>query len=271
MTEAPEPVRLIQMSLESGAVGPLVERASTTSLSVGHSKAVTELLSNRPEADVGVADSLLTWLVRPSALKALVTREPLDVASLDALLPRLSLEGYEYLLDALASSENRATRRRLVDRLSRTEIDIAPLVWRHLDDSRWYVQRNMLILLERAARIPEGFSAAPWVIHEDPRVRCEAIRLQLKLPYEREEAIVRALEDLDPRDRSPWSHRAFSMRARSNCSRACSIWRLTQISTMTFARWRSMWSRGCSGSRCSKRSSSSPMEDALCWEDFVFR
>jgi hypothetical protein len=128
-----------------------------------------------------------------------MAREPLDVASLDALLPRLSLEGYTYLLEALASSENRATRRKLVDRLSRTEMDIGPLVLRHLNDSRWYVQRNMLILLERGARVPDGFSPAPWIMHEDPRVRCEAIRLQLKLPHERGQAIVNALEDMDPR------------------------------------------------------------------------
>jgi hypothetical protein len=57
----------------------------------------------------------------------------------------------------------------------------------------------MLILLERLARVPEGFSPAPWVMHEDPRVRSEAIRLQLKLPHERGQAIVHALEDLDPR------------------------------------------------------------------------
>jgi hypothetical protein len=199
VNEAPEPIRLIQMSLETGTVGPIVERAVDDLVQHGQSKVVTELLANRPDADVGAADSLLTWLVRPSALKVLVAREPLDVASLDALLPRLSLEGYEYLLNALASSENRATRRRLVDRLSRAELDIGHLVLRHLNDSRWYVQRNMLILLERAARVPEGFSPAPWVMHEDPRVRCEAIRLQLKIPHERDQAIVHALEDLDPR------------------------------------------------------------------------
>jgi len=199
VNEAPDPIRLIQMSLETGTVGPIVEKAVDELAQHGQSKMVTELLSNRPDADVTVADSLLTWLVRPSALKALMAREPLDVASLDALLPRLSLEGYEYLLNVLASSENRATRRRLVDRLSRTEMDIGHLVLRHLNDSRWYVQRNMLILLERAARVPEGFSPAPWVMHEDPRVRCEAIRLQLKLPHERDQAIVHALEDLDPR------------------------------------------------------------------------
>jgi hypothetical protein len=57
----------------------------------------------------------------------------------------------------------------------------------------------MLILLERAARLPDGFSPAPWVMHEDPRVRCEAIRLQLRIPHERDQGIVHALEDLDPR------------------------------------------------------------------------
>ncbi len=199
VTEAPQPVRLIQMSLESGAFGPIVQKALDDLVQAGHTKVVTELLSDRPDVDVGVADSLLTWLVRPSALKALVSREPLDIASLDALLPRLSLDGYEYLLDALAASENRTTRRRLVDRLSRTEVDISPLVLKHLDDPRWYVQRNMLILLERAAHVPEDFSAAPWAEHPDPRVRCEAIRLQLRLPAEREVAILWALEDVDPR------------------------------------------------------------------------
>jgi hypothetical protein len=199
VTEAPQPVRLIQMSLESGAFGPLVEKALDDLVQAGHTKVVTELLSNRPDADAGVADSLLTWLIRPSALKALISREPLDVTSLDALLPRLSLDGYAYLLEALASSENRTTRRRLVDRLSRTEVDIGGLVLKHLDDPRWYVQRNMLILLERAARVPEGFSAVPWAAHPDPRVRCEAIRLQLRLPAERDEAILWALEDADPR------------------------------------------------------------------------
>jgi hypothetical protein len=197
ITQSPEPVRLVQMSLELGAVGPLVEKAVDALVRAGQTKAVTELLAVRPHVEDNVADSLLTWLIRPSTIKALLAHEPLDVASLDALLPRLSIEAYEYLLDALATSENRTTRRRLVDRLSRTEMDIGPLVLRHLDDPRWYVQRNMLILLERAPRVPEGFSPAPWVEHPDPRVRCEAIRLQLRLPGEREGAILRALGDLD--------------------------------------------------------------------------
>jgi hypothetical protein len=199
VTQAPEPVRLLQMSLESGAVGPLVERALDALVRAGQARAVTELLAARPDVEDSVADSLLTWLIRPSTIKALLAHEPLDVGSLDALLPRLPIEGYEYLLEALATSENRTTRRRLVDRLSRTEVDIGPLILKHLDDPRWYVQRNMLILLERAPQVPAGFSPAPWAGHPDPRVRCEAIRLQLRLPDEREGAILWALDDLDPR------------------------------------------------------------------------
>jgi hypothetical protein len=199
LTQAPEPLRLVQMSLESGAVGRLVEKAVDALVRAGQAKVITELLAVHPDAERDAADSLLTWLIRPSTIKALLANEPLDITSLDALLPRLPIEGYEHLLDALATSENRTTRRRLVDRLSRTEMDIGPLVLKHLDDTRWYVQRNMLILLERAPRVPEGFSAAPWAAHPDARVRCEAIRVQLKLPAEREGAILQALDDLDPR------------------------------------------------------------------------
>jgi hypothetical protein len=187
------------MSLESGAVGPLVQKALDALVRAGETKAVTELLLARPDSEHNVADSLLTWLIRPSTIKALLAQEPLDVTSLDALLPRLPIEGFEPLLDALATSENRATRRRLVDRLSRAEVDIGALVLKHLDDPRWYVQRNMLILLQRVPRVPESFSAAPWAAHPDPRVRCEAIRLQLRLPAEREGAILGAIGDLDPR------------------------------------------------------------------------
>ena len=40
------------------------------------------------------------------------------------------------------------------------------------------------MLLGRSSRVPESFSALPWTTHPDARVRVEAIRLQLTLPYE---------------------------------------------------------------------------------------
>ncbi|HLG59907.1 MAG TPA: hypothetical protein VI485_31500 [Vicinamibacterales bacterium] len=195
----PEPLRIVQMCLEAGAFGPLAERAIDEIVGTGHVSEVLDLLTVRPEAAADVADLVLARLTNPGALKAILEHDPIDVASLDSLLPRLSLVGYQQLLGALASSESRATRRKLVDRLAKTELHIGALIAEYLEDDRWYVQRNMLVLLERSGRVPEGFSAVRWTTHPDARVRCEAIRLQLTLPYERELGIQTALSDLDPR------------------------------------------------------------------------
>ena len=128
-----------------------------------------------------------------------MAHEPLDVETLDELLPLITIDGYAVLLDALAKSGNRATRRKLLDRLSETAVDVVPLIVARLDDERWYVQRNMLYLLERRQHVPPGFSAMPWMQHPDDRVRYQAIRLQLTIPEEREIAVAAALEDADER------------------------------------------------------------------------
>jgi hypothetical protein len=130
-----------------------------------------------------------------------VAREPLDVESLDAMLPAISIDGYEVLLDALMTSKNRATRRRLLDLLPLTDLDVAPLIVAKLEDERWYVQRNLLLLLERLRRVPPGFSATRWTRHPDARVRFQALALQLTRPEERESALRAALEDHDERVR----------------------------------------------------------------------
>ena len=195
----PDPLRVIQIALESNAAGALADKALDEIVGSGQVAAVLEMLSSRPETAASVADGFLARVTSPETLRAIVAREPLDVATLDVMLPRLSREGYRHLLDALASSESRATRRKLLDRLVRADADIGPLVLAHLDDERWYVQRNMLLLLERTGRVPDDFSPAPWATHPDPRVRCEAVRLQLKLPRERESGIFAALHDADPR------------------------------------------------------------------------
>ena len=77
--------------------------------------------------------------------------------------------------------------------------EIAPFVIARLDDSRWYVTRNLLALLEELGPPPAGFSAAPYMRHTDARVRWQAVKLQLKRPAERDEALVVGLRDQDPR------------------------------------------------------------------------
>jgi HEAT repeat protein len=142
---------------------------------------------------------ILARLTRPENLKGLLSSERFDASGLEHLLPRLSLEAYDPLLEALSSSPSRIVRRRLLDLLGRTPVDISPLIIARLTDERWYVQRNMLTLLARSRNLPQSFSVMPWTHHADPRVRSEAIRLQLLLPHERDVAVDAALNDADPR------------------------------------------------------------------------
>jgi hypothetical protein len=195
----PEPLRLVQMSLEAGAFGPLADKAIDQAIDAGQLSGLLELIASPPEGGQAGADMILARLTRPESLKGLFASDRIDLASLDHLLPRLSVEGHELLLDTLSSSPSRMVRRRLLDLLGRTQVDITPLVIARLNDERWYVQRNMLMLLTRSRHLPRSLSVVLWTQHADARVRSEAIRLQLMLPHERDLGVNAALNDPDPR------------------------------------------------------------------------
>ena len=192
-------LRLVQMSLEVGTSGPLVDRAISTCLKDGGARPLVALLERAPEGNTVAAERLRARLTQPLAIGTLASREPLDEASLDYLMPSLSYDGYATLLDVLASSQSRVRRRKLLDRLAQTSLDVAPLVASRLEDDRWYVQRNMLLLLARVGRVPADFPTARWTTHADPRIRSEALRLQMSLPGQREAALRAAFNDADAR------------------------------------------------------------------------
>ena len=113
---------------------------------------------------------------------------------------RLPLPAFESLLDALAASASRTTRRGLLDRLARAPRELGPgVVARLRGEQPWYVVRNLLLVLDALPALPEGFSSAPFAGHADARVRREALKLALKVSAERERALIGALRDADPR------------------------------------------------------------------------
>lgn len=197
--EAPTAKRILQMSLESNTFLPLAQRALDDIVRSGQLNEVFELIASPPPESKPIADAMIARLTSPEAVTAMLAQDRVDLNGLDALLPRLAPESFGPLLDAMGSSPSRAIRRRLLDWLSQTNVDITPLVIERLHDHRWYVQRNMLVLLQRSGGVPAEFSAEEWTHHKDPRVRSEAIRLQLLLPHDRENGIRAALDDSDPR------------------------------------------------------------------------
>jgi len=195
---APEPERLVQMSLEIGAAGPGVYRACEALVDRGRLGVLIDLLEAAPEGTT-TAEDLWNRAAGPETLQRLLASEPVDFATVDRMLPRLGVRAADALLDALANAEVRATRRALLDRVKRLGPVLGPSLTARLSDERWYVQRNLLSVLDELPQLPDGFSVLPWVSHTDPRVRLEAFKIGVKAPGERDRVITQALADSEHR------------------------------------------------------------------------
>jgi hypothetical protein len=68
-----------------------------------------------------------------------------------------------------------------------------------VSDSRWYVRRNSLGLLQAIGEWPPTFSPEPLFLDAEPQVRRAAIRLALGAAELRERALRAALTDRNPR------------------------------------------------------------------------
>jgi len=193
---AAEAERLLQMGLELEHLGPLVWRAVAGMVEEGRLVALLDLLdAARPGSRVAAA--IWERAATPETVRRTLSAPAPDFATLDRLLTRVGLPAAEPMLDALAEAEVRATRRQLLDRLALLREGLGAVILPRLGDSRWYVVRNLLGLLEEVPQLPEGFSPAPFAKHADARVRRQALKLQLRIPADREGALLAALGEDD--------------------------------------------------------------------------
>jgi hypothetical protein len=202
--KAAEPLRILQTAVETGVLGFGAWRAVEQLVDDNRIGLLVDVLDASSDAGRPPvrADVTPLWdrVTAPQVVRQLTAGDPPDFSTLDRLLPRLHAEGFEPLLDALAASASRTTRRGLLDRLSRAPRELGDVVALRLAaDAPWYVVRNLLLILDGLPDLPPGFSAAAYIEHADVRVRREALKLALKLPAERERALLGALRDADAR------------------------------------------------------------------------
>jgi len=196
--ERAEPVRLVQMCLEIDATGAHLDQAVVDLLAQGQLRRLLELLDAAPEHG-RVVDAVWRQVATVGQLEEVLREEPVDPIVLERLVPRMGVAAGGPMLDALARAESQATRRRLLGLLAGLGPGIGPLVLERLDDERWYVLRNLLALLDLLPSWPSGFSPAHFRAHPEPRVRRESLKLQLRVPEERDHALCAALTDADHR------------------------------------------------------------------------
>jgi hypothetical protein len=191
-----DPEQVLRIGLEVGETGPRVHAAAEGLVAAGRTRLLTDLLAEAAQAGAET-EAIWSGVATPELLSDELGHQPVDFTVVEALVARLGATASVPLLDGLAASDDRSTRWNLLRILAELGPPIAPAVAARLPDARWFVQRNLLLLLGKLGPWPEGVSPAPYVSHDEPRVRREAYRLLLDSPGMREAAIVDGLSDAD--------------------------------------------------------------------------
>ncbi len=172
---------------------------------VGIIRAVRELAADSSLAARREAlDEFLASLADAPTLAALVaaSRQPggPPFVQVQTLVLALGASAARGLLEALAAEEDRGRRLRLIELAASLGPAIVPETRRLLADPRWYVVRNMVLLLRRVQDRSAMSEILRCADHADLRVRLEAIRalfaFDSKVPRE---LLARTINHPDPR------------------------------------------------------------------------
>lgn len=190
--------RLLHMSLEVDTWGPAVAKAVSDLVDSREVGYLLRLADDAP-GDSQVRVRLMDYLTSPTQLRRILSGEDVHEETLNALVGRMGTEAIPTLLDVLTESESRAIRRKVFDALVGFGEELGPQLMARLDDSRWFVIRNLLALIKTLPANPQGFAPGPFLSHEDPRVRREAFALAVRESGHREKTLALGLADPDDR------------------------------------------------------------------------
>ena len=191
----PEPERIVQMALETGAVGEALWRAVDTLAARPDFGALLDLAAQGPAGHV--RDAIVERVAVPERLHALLAQRPLPLALLERLTRRMGLAAAEPLLDALEEADERDVPG-LAAALAALGDEVVPALDRRLQGARWTALRRLVALVGRLPAVPASFAALPLLQHPDDGVRREALKVALR-GAERDPAIETALLDSEER------------------------------------------------------------------------
>ena len=156
-------------------------QASRFAQAIAMIRAIRELAADPSQAERRQAlDEFVEHLADARTLAALVaaSRQPggPPFVQVQSLVLALGASAAHGLLEALAAEPDRVRRLRLIELAASLGPAIVPETRRLLADSRWYVVRNMVLLLRRVHDKTAMSEILGCADHPDLRVRLEAIR-----------------------------------------------------------------------------------------------
>jgi hypothetical protein len=192
----PESDRIVQTAIETDAVGEVVWVAVTEMIAAHRERDLVGMLKGLPKSSKTLR-MIVSRIANQTLMGSLLDEEPVDFEAVDLMLEHMGLAAAKVLLEQLAESRSRITRREVFQRLVRLGPEIQPLLEVRLKDRRWFVLRNMIALAREAGCVIDWPVMEPFIRHKDPRVRREALLLLLRHDKTYERAVVAALGDTD--------------------------------------------------------------------------
>lgn len=176
VSEAP---RVLQMAVELDVVGAAVLHALDSLVREGRAEEVVRILD---EAPAGSASAAAVWdrLVEPATLQEVLRHGEANVDVVEKVLDRAGEAAIDPILDALAATDSRTLRHRLLNALTAQGARAGRPVMRRMEGAEWFVQRNLLIVLGALPEWPPEFTPEPWAESADGRVRREALKLMVQ-------------------------------------------------------------------------------------------
>lgn len=193
---AAEAIRLVQMACETDTVGDAVWVAVQELVQEGRASEIVTMVEHQSVAE-DIREQFWVRLATAANMRILLNNEPRDTPVVELLLARMGMAAAEPMLESLEVADNRTMRRRLLTRLGQLGPAIGPMLVERLPGAPWFVQRNLLALLGSLPEIPMEFSPAEYIAVEDGRVRREAIKLMMRVPEMRDDAVIAAVGDDD--------------------------------------------------------------------------
>ncbi len=192
-----EPERMIQIAIEVGAMGPQIRTAMVDLCKSGRVDVLLDLVEKAPSPEE--AAPVWDFLVRERILESLLEQTRIDIPLVRRFAQRLGAAAASILLDAALVFDDAKTRAQFYELLQSFGDEVGTIAARRIPGAPPIIQREFLALLGRLNTLPPGFSAKDYLGSEDPLVRREAVKLQLRDPAAREAAIMTALADADDR------------------------------------------------------------------------
>ena len=195
---AGEGLRLVQMALETGAVGDQVAEGVELVVEAGDLPVLMPALTD-PSADPEAADAVWTILTRQEVMERVLHAANVDLTAATALVARLGADQAERLIDLAVGAEDAAIRRLLIERVVGFGAIGGAALRRRLEIVPPAGQRLLLATLADCPSLPPGLDLGALVVSPEPMVRLEALRVMLRSPAGRSEAIHLGLSDSDDR------------------------------------------------------------------------